>query len=298
MAHPYKADHVGSLLRPKNLLDARAAYAEGRLPLMVLHDLEDHAILGAIELQRQVGLGIFTDGEFRRGSWLTDLAEAVEGFVADRVPLEWRGPGAAQEFSTANVAGAKLQQKRRLTAHEAEYLKQHAPGPIKMTLPAASNFLLASYKPGLSDQVYPTRAALLDDIAAILRKEVEALLDEGVAYVQLDAPYYSHYVDPAIRESIRQQGADPDEALDQSIAADNSCIRASSATASCWRCTSAAATTAAVGTPRAAMSRSPRSCSAASTWMPSCWSTTASSAPAASSRSASCPRARTWCWGS
>jgi len=92
-------------------------------------------------------------------------------------------------------------------------------------LPAASNFLLASYKPGLSDQVYPTRAALLDDIAAILRKEVEALLDEGVAYVQLDAPYYSHYVDPAIRESIRQQGADPDEALDQSIAADNSCIQ-------------------------------------------------------------------------
>jgi 5-methyltetrahydropteroyltriglutamate--homocysteine methyltransferase len=224
MAHPYRADHVGSLLRPKNLLDARAAYAEGRLPLMVLHDLEDHAILGAIELQRQVGLGIFTDGEFRRGSWLTDLAEAVEGFVADRVPLEWRGPGGAQEFSTANVAGAKLQQTRRLTQHEADYLKQHAPGPVKMTLPAASNFLLASYKPGLSDQAYPTRADLLQDIAAIIRKEVEALLDEGFAYVQLDAPYYSHYVDPGVRETILGQGADPDEALELSIAADNSAI--------------------------------------------------------------------------
>src|SRR5581483_3404410 len=225
MAHPYKADHVGSLLRPQSLLDARTAYAEGRLPLMVLHDLEDHAILGAIELQRQVGLGIFTDGEFRRGSWLTDLAEAVEGFVTDRVPLEWRGPGGAQEFSTANVAGAKLQQKRRLTQHEAEYLKQHAPGPIKMTLPAASNFLLASYKPGISDQAYATRADLLNDVAAIIRKEVEALLAEGVAYVQLDAPYYSHYVDSRTREVTRQQGLDPDEAVALSVAADNACLQ-------------------------------------------------------------------------
>jgi 5-methyltetrahydropteroyltriglutamate--homocysteine methyltransferase len=216
---------VGSLLRPKNLLDARAAYSEGRLPLAVLHDLEDHAILGAIELQRQVGLGIFTDGEFRRGSWLTGLAEAVGGFVADRVPLEWRGPGGAAEFSTANVAGAKLQQKRRLTQHETQYLKQHAPGPIKMTLPAASNFLLASYKPGLSDQVYPSRAALLDDIAAIIRKEVEALLADGVSYVQLDAPYYSHYVDSRTREATRQQGLDPDEAVALSVAADNACLK-------------------------------------------------------------------------
>src|SRR5919197_6018797 len=132
MATRFRADHVGSLLRPAALLEARAAYAEGRLGLDALRQAEDSAVLEAIRLQRDVGLEIFTDGEFRRGSWLTDLAEAVEGFVADRVPLEWRGPGGAQEFSTANVAGAKLQQKRRLTEHDADYLKQHAPGPVEM----------------------------------------------------------------------------------------------------------------------------------------------------------------------
>ena len=225
MAHPYRADHVGSLLRPPELLEARAARAEGRLDADALRVAEDRAILGALELQRQVGLGIFTDGEFRRGSWLTDLADAVEGFVPDRVPLDWQGPGAATEYSTANVAGAKLRQTRRLTAHEVGFLQQHAPGPIKMTLPAASNFLIASYKPGLTDRIYPTRADLLQDIAAMIRAEVAALVAEGVAYVQLDAPYYSHYVDSRIRDQMRQSGVDPDEALDQSIAADNSCLQ-------------------------------------------------------------------------
>jgi 5-methyltetrahydropteroyltriglutamate--homocysteine methyltransferase len=224
MPHPYRADHVGSLLRPPALLAARAARAEGRLDADALRQAEDRAILDAIALQQQVGLGIYTDGEFRRGSWLTDLADAVEGFVPDRVPLDWQGPGAATEYSTANVAGAKLRQTRRLTAHEAGFLKQHAPGPIKMTLPAASNFLIASYKPGLTDQVYPTRADLLAEIAAMIRAEVAALVAEGVAYVQLDAPYYSHYVDPRIRDQMRAGGVDPDEALTQSIAADNSCL--------------------------------------------------------------------------
>ena len=68
----------------------------GRLGLDALRQAEDRAVLEVIQLQRDVGLGIFTDGEYRRGSWLTDLAEAVEGFVPDRVLLEWHGPGAAQ----------------------------------------------------------------------------------------------------------------------------------------------------------------------------------------------------------
>jgi hypothetical protein len=93
MAMCYRADHVGSLLRPAALLEARGAYAEGRLGLDALRQAEDSAVLEAIQLQRDVGLEIFTDGEYRRGSWLTDLADAVEGFVPDRVFLEWHGPG-------------------------------------------------------------------------------------------------------------------------------------------------------------------------------------------------------------
>jgi 5-methyltetrahydropteroyltriglutamate--homocysteine methyltransferase len=104
MAMCYRADHVGSLLRPAALVEARAAYTEGRLGLDALRQAEDSAVLEAMRLQRDVGLGIFTDGEYRRGSWLTDLADAVEGFVPDRVLLEWHGPGGGTEASTARVA--------------------------------------------------------------------------------------------------------------------------------------------------------------------------------------------------
>lgn len=87
-----RADHVGSLLRPPELLDAREAFATGRLPLNALREKEESAILGVVQKQRELGLDIFTDGELRRGSWLTDMAEAVEGFVSDRVNMHWKGP--------------------------------------------------------------------------------------------------------------------------------------------------------------------------------------------------------------
>ncbi len=114
MAPAYRADHVGSLLRPPELLQARTEHAAGRLPLEELRTVEDHAVLEALTFQRQVGLDVFTDGEFRRGSWLTSMAEAVEGFVADRIVIEWHGPGGGAEASTAQVVGGRLQQKRRL----------------------------------------------------------------------------------------------------------------------------------------------------------------------------------------
>src|SRR5919109_3254053 len=139
MATRFRADHVGSLLRPAALLEARAAYAEGRLGLDALRQAEDSAVLEAIRLQRDVGLEIFTDGEYRRGSWLTDLADAVAGFVPDRVVLEWYGPGGGPVASTAQVVGGPLHQKRRLTAHEVAFLKAHTPGPMKMTVPCPSN---------------------------------------------------------------------------------------------------------------------------------------------------------------
>jgi 5-methyltetrahydropteroyltriglutamate--homocysteine methyltransferase len=224
MAMCYRADHVGSLLRPAGLLEARAAYAEGRLELDALRQAEDRAVLEAIQLQRDVGLGIFTDGEYRRGSWLTDLADAVEGFVPDHVFLEWHGPGGGTEASTARVVGARLRQTRRLTAYEVAFLKAHTPGPIKMTVPCPSNYVIASYKPGVTERVYPIHKALLHEITGIIRREIEALLAEGVAYVQLDAPFYAHYFDATTREQLRTSGVAPDQLCAQSIAADNAGI--------------------------------------------------------------------------
>ena len=157
----------------------------------------------------------------RRGSWLTDMADAVEGFVREKVMLEWKGPGGGEEASTANAAGGKLRKTRKLTAHELPFLKKNAAGPFKITLPAPSNFIVASYKPGVTDRFYPTHADLLRDLVAIIRDEVQWLVGEGVTYIQFDAPYYSHYLDPQQREHMRQAGRDPDRELEEGIAGDN-----------------------------------------------------------------------------
>jgi 5-methyltetrahydropteroyltriglutamate--homocysteine methyltransferase len=217
----HRAEHVGSLLRPPELLEARAAFAERRIPEERLRALEDLAISDALRRQREIGLDILSDGELRRGSWLTDMADAVDGFTEDRVLLEWKGPGGAAEATTARVAGAKLHKSRMLTKHETPFLVAHADGPFKITLPAPSNFMVSSYKPGVSDRVYPDRAALLDDIVAIVRDEIRWLIEAGVTYIQLDAPYYSHYLDAGLRERTRRQGRDPDAELASAIAGDN-----------------------------------------------------------------------------
>jgi 5-methyltetrahydropteroyltriglutamate--homocysteine methyltransferase len=225
MPKSYRAQHIGSLLRPPELLQARAAHAAGTLPLDQLRALEDGAILQVLEKQRQLGLDVATDGELRRGSWLTDMAEAVEGFVPDRVPLEWKGPGGGVEGSTAHAAGAKLRKLRKMTAHEVPFLKKHAHGPFKVTLPAPSNFMLASYKQGVTDKFYPTHADLLKDIVEIVRDDVKWLISQGVEYIQFDAPFYSHYLDPLQRARMRQELRNPDEELENAIEGDNAALR-------------------------------------------------------------------------
>ena len=220
----YRADQVGSLLRPAELLDARAAHEDGRLSADGLREAENRAILDVLAMQREVGLDIFMDGELRRRSWLSDMAEAVEGFVGHRSVLHWRGPGGGPEHTTARMVGGKLRPLRHLTEHELPFLQQHAPGPIKMTIPAPSNFMVVGYKVGVSDRAYPTRAEFAEAIAGIIRDEIQWLIDAGVPYIQLDAPFYSIWLDTESRERMRESGVDPDESLAEAVAADRLCL--------------------------------------------------------------------------
>ena len=223
---PFRADHVGSLLRPPDLLRARAAFASGALSKAALSEEEDAAILGALDRQRQLGLQILTDGEFRRGSWITDMAEAVDGFLSQSRTVQWHTPAGevAPEASTSSVVGGRLQPRHRLTGEETTFLKQHAAGQIKMTLPAPSNFWVVSWKEGVSNAAYASRSDMLHDVTHILRAEVEALVSDGVAYIQLDAPFYGAFIDEQQRAALRAAGIDPDRALAEVVAADNAVI--------------------------------------------------------------------------
>jgi 5-methyltetrahydropteroyltriglutamate--homocysteine methyltransferase len=228
VAETYRADHVGSLLRPEAVKRARADLQAGSISPERLSEVEDQAILDALERQRGIGLAVLSDGELRRTGFQNDLPESVEGFVSAERPAVmrmWQGPGGdPQEQGTSRVVGARLRQVRRLTEGQTAFLRDHAAGAYKMTVPTASQFPAISFQAGLTDRFYPTRSDLLSDLVHIIKAEIAALVDEAVPYIQIDAPRYCYYVDPRWRRHLEDLGEDPDRAFDESVAGDADCV--------------------------------------------------------------------------
>ena len=227
MSTPYRADHVGSFLRPKELLEARgrAETSPGELQA-----LEDRHVARVLDRQKDLGFTILTDGELRRHNFMSDFTDSVEGFdMGDAVARMWKAGEAKgpQVTKITGIATEKLRAARALTAHELPFLKSRKPGAIKMTLPSASQFPAISFKWGVTDKVYKDPVALLWAVAEIMKDETARLAAEGVDYIQIDAPRYSYYMDPKWREWIRtEMRIEPQEMLDESIQADNACFEA------------------------------------------------------------------------
>jgi 5-methyltetrahydropteroyltriglutamate--homocysteine methyltransferase len=222
----YRADHIGSLLRPQELLQCRSREPVDREQLRAL---EDKHILHVLQRQKDLGFKIFTDGELRRHNFMSDFNEAVEGLdESDNLLRTWQAGAAGSSTQVSRVPGivvGKIKQTRRLTQNELAFMKQHSPGDIKITLPTANQFPAIYYKKGISDKVYPSYSDFLWDIVPIIKAEIQALVSEGLQYVQIDAPRYSYYIDPKWRDYIKNDmGLDPDAALDEAIRVDNACL--------------------------------------------------------------------------
>ena len=219
-----RADQVGSLLRRPALLQARAAQQAGRLSEAELSRLEDEAILTALKAQEAARQQIYVDGEFRRTGFMTGFPDSVEGFVPDAyVPIAWKG-GTGTEGASPNtqlVIGQRLRPKKRIAKNEADFLKRHAPGPFKVTLPSPVNFAVIFWRQGVSDRAYRSPAEFLIDAAGILASEAQALAREGTPYIQLDAPLYTHWADASLKAKYGKLGFDMDRFLDDAIAAEN-----------------------------------------------------------------------------
>jgi 5-methyltetrahydropteroyltriglutamate--homocysteine methyltransferase len=227
MSALYRADQVGSFLRPAELLEARH---NASVNAEQLRALEDRHIQRVLQKQKELGFEIFTDGELRRRNFMSDLTDAVEGFdLGDALTRTWKA-GEAGEGSVINVAGivtGKLRQVRPLTGHELPFLKKNSPGAIKMTLPSATQFPAIAFKRGVTDKIYKDRSALLWDIVEIMKQDIAKLSADGVSYVQIDAPRYSYFMDPKWREWIRtEMNVEPDALFDESLRADNACLEA------------------------------------------------------------------------
>ena len=230
MPAQFRADHVGSFLRPPELLEARAGAAKDPKRLPHLHQLEDQHIQRILAKQKELGFELATDGEFRRRNFMSDFTDAVDGFdMGDAVTRAWNAGDAraAPVSSVTGIVTKKLRQTRLLTGHELPFLKKHCSTAIKMTLPSATQFPAISFKAGITDKAYKNHSALLADIVEIMKSDLSKLSAEGVSYIQIDAPRYSYYMDAKWREWIRTElKVDPEKALDEAINADNACFKA------------------------------------------------------------------------
>jgi 5-methyltetrahydropteroyltriglutamate--homocysteine methyltransferase len=222
------ADHVGSLLRPPELLQAREDQAVGRISPAAFKAIEDRAVDQVVALQEAAGLQVVTDGEQRRLSFQSQLPEAVEGFGEWDLDAflwgDWKGDERIQDWSlerppTLGITG-KLRRKRHLSAEEFTYLRARTTRTPKITLPSPSlwvNF----WDPGRSAAAYPTVDHFLADVVEVLREEVAELVRLGATYIQLDAPHYPLLIDPATRAFYESRGWSVDEYLGRGIEMDN-----------------------------------------------------------------------------
>jgi 5-methyltetrahydropteroyltriglutamate--homocysteine methyltransferase len=227
MATQIRADHVGSFLRPADLLEARRNATSDPAGLRAL---EDTHIRRVLDKQKELGFQVFTDGELRRRNFMSDFTDAVDGFdLGDALARTWKAGEEKQQpvSSVAGIVTQKLRQARPLTGHELPFLKANCSGAIKMTLPSATQFPAISFKRGVTDSIYKDHSALLWAIVEIMKSDLAKLSGDGVSYIQIDAPRYSYYMDPKWREWIRTEiGMDPDAALEEAVKADNACFQA------------------------------------------------------------------------
>jgi methionine synthase II (cobalamin-independent) len=223
-----RADVVGSLLRPPELLEARRRFAEGEVSDAEFKRAEDRAVDWAILLQERAGLPVVTDGEMRRESFQSQMVEAVEGFGEHNMDAylwgKWHGDEAVGGKTIDRPAKLgvvdKLRRRRFLSGEEFVYARARTNRTIKVTLPSPS--LYANFwSPELSGEAYPTLDEFLEDVAEILREEVEELTQLGATYIQLDAPHYPLLLDPKTREFYEGRGWDFDRWMSRGIELDN-----------------------------------------------------------------------------
>jgi 5-methyltetrahydropteroyltriglutamate--homocysteine methyltransferase len=234
MATNFHAEHVGSLLRPPELHAARAAHGRGEIDADRLREVEDEAALAALEVQRQAGIQVFTDGEVRRATWMDGLLESIGGVVkvAHAPMVSWHGDGEdppdEETAFTMVAANAKLYQKANHTSVEADFLLRHAPGQFKITMMSSSMGPLL-WNPDLSAEVYPTPPEMVADLVALQVKEIQGLIDRGVTWVQLDSLGYNQVIDDDFRAQALAGrpglvGLTPDMILDATIAVDKALV--------------------------------------------------------------------------
>ena len=224
---PFRADHVGSLLRPPRLIEARAAHRNGQLPKDELTRIEDAAIRDVIALQEDVGLRSITDGEFRRALWHMDFLTRFANVEATRSPVKvsfHTGTGSIERAPSATRVTGKISRPVPIFVEHFRFLKGHTRQTPKLTLPSPSILHFRGGRSAIDVNAYPDMDGFYADVGRVYAEEIADLASAGCRYLQIDEVNLAYLCDPRLRAEVSSLGEDPDRLPEQYARLINACI--------------------------------------------------------------------------
>ena len=222
---PFRADHVGSLLRPEKLRDAFKRFAKKQIGDAEFAAIQDEAIVDVLKLQEDAGLKVVTDGEFRRGSYWGHWVEKVEGFGIRTAAFKFHDDhGHENEFTAADVR-AKLKRTRGISTDEYAFVARHTRVAGKVTMPSPSTLHFYGGRDSIATAAYPDYKVYLADLARIFREEIAALGALGCRHIQIDEVPLAMLCDPKVRDAVKAQGFDWQELVTEYIKVTNDAVR-------------------------------------------------------------------------
>jgi len=220
-----RADHIGSLIRPRALKDAYKAFAAGRSDRAAFDAVQDEAVRGVVAMQEAAGLDVVTDGEFRRRSWFAGFVDAVDGLTHRDTEFNFMEQGEAAISVPVPHAEAPIRRTGGIATHELAFVRKIARRTAKVTLPAPSVIHFFRGPEGIDRNVYPDEERFWQDLIAVYRAEIAELGRMGLAYLQLDDVPPALLCDAVIQQRIARWGWDWRKLLDRYIWANNEILR-------------------------------------------------------------------------
>jgi 5-methyltetrahydropteroyltriglutamate--homocysteine methyltransferase len=208
---PSRADHVGSFLRPKYLLEAREQFARRQIDAARLRAIEDRAITEVISMQEEVGIQAITDGEFRRTYFHIDFLKQLDGVQSDDPKILIKADGSEELAPPVMRVVGKVRHARDIQRADFEFLRTHTARTPKVTIPSPTMLHFRGGRAGISQKDYPDLEQFYADVAQAYGDELRALSAAGCRYVQMDDTNLAYLCDMKMREAARARGDDPNE---------------------------------------------------------------------------------------
>ena len=214
---PFRANHVGSLLRPPELRAAREQRERGEMSAAELRQIEDRCIREAVKMQEDLGMQGITDGEFRRTLWHADFLRQIEGVtvaegLVPEAAKQFQNPDAdVQRSPTRFLVEGKLRHSHDIEVENFKFLAGVTTQTAKQCIPSPSLLHFRTGRAGVDRIAYPNMEDFFADLACVFRAEIAALAAAGCTYLQIDDVNFAYLCDPKMREGARQIGEDPDQ---------------------------------------------------------------------------------------